>query len=221
MNMLENKGTLIAIIGAGGHARVVADCLKRGGVTNLCFIDINASPEVKTIRNLKVYRTQAEIPGAESIVFANGVGSISKESLIRRAEVYASHRSNGCIFPTILDPTASLSQNVQFGDGSQLLMGVCLQDGVEIGENTIINTRASIDHDSRIGNNVHIAPGVTISGGVIVEDLVHIGTGTTIIQGIKIGRGAFIAAGAVVVKDVPENTTFANAKVLHKESVRI
>ena len=205
----------IVILGAGGHARVVADALKRGGFNNLFFVDSHATSLPSEVSGIKVYRSHVDVPG-ENLLFVNGLGSVSRETLVRRTTVYQNHRVQGHEFAVLIDPTAALATNVKIGRGTQLLMRCCLQDSVEIGENTVVNTNASIDHDCKIGSHVHIAPGVTISGGVLIEDQVHVGTGVTIIQGIKIGRGAFIGAGAVVVKDVPPDVTHLEARLHHK-----
>ena len=78
-------------------------------------------------------------------------------------------------------------------------IGIVINAGTVIGNNVNISQFLSIGTNkrtpARIGNNVYIGPNVCI-----VED----------------GNNSCIAAGAVVVKDVPENTTVAGcpAKVL-------
>ena len=79
-----------------------------------------------------------------------------------------------------------------------------------------------IGETSEIGNNVTIYHAVTL-GGIspsidserqrhekrhpTIGDDVVIGSGAQIIGPVKVGSGSRIAANAVVVKDVPENST--------------
>jgi acetyltransferase-like isoleucine patch superfamily enzyme len=46
-----------------------------------------------------------------------------------------------------------------------------------------------------------------LGGSVFVGEASHVGIGAVIRQGIHIGKNAVIGAGAVVVKDVPNDTT--------------
>ena len=66
-----------------------------------------------------------------------------------------------------------------------------------------------ISADAKIGEDVTIMQNVTIGMGKapVIGDNVFIGANACIIGGIKIGNNVRIGAGAVVVKDVPDNTT--------------
>lgn len=102
--------------------------------------------------------------------------------------------------------------------------------GIEIHPNAKIGKNLFIDHGmgvvigetSEIGNDVTIYHNVTL-GGIspsidserqrhekrhpTIGDNVVIGSGAQILGAIKIGNNSRIAANAVVVKDVPENST--------------
>jgi len=60
---------------------------------------------------------------------------------------------------------------------------------------------------STIGNNTRRP--LIKSKPVIIEDDVWIGFNATILKGVSIGTGAIVSPGAVVVDDVPANTTVA------------
>lgn len=73
-----------------------------------------------------------------------------------------------------------------------------------------------INAGTRIGENVDIRHGVTIGKidtkninepTATIRDNVFIGCNATILGGVRIGNNAIIGAHALVLADVPENTT--------------
>ena len=94
---------------------------------------------------------------------------------------------------------------------------------IEIHPNAIIGKGLFIDHGagvvigetSIIGNNVVLYQGVTLGGTgkekgkrhPTIGDNVVLGTGAKILGNITIGSNSYIGANAVVIKDVPDNST--------------
>jgi sugar O-acyltransferase (sialic acid O-acetyltransferase NeuD family) len=197
----------VLIIGAGGHASVIVDCLKSSGRSIMGVIDpafeigLEVFPDVRCIDNRDNFFQEISI---QSFFLANGIGSIG--SIEKRRLVFEKYTKLGIKFETVIHPSAQIAWGVHLMEGSQIMAGSIIQPRTRIGLNTIINTGAKIDHDGEIGNHVHIAPGVTISGGVTVEDGVHIGTSAAVIQGVRVGRGSIVGAGVTVLRDVPANT---------------
>ena len=64
-----------------------------------------------------------------------------------------------------------------------------------------------ISPDAEIGCNCLFLQQVTIVGGVKIGGHVDIGAGAKIISPVTIGDHAKIGANAVVLKDIPSNTT--------------
>lgn len=194
----------IVILGAGGHASVVADLIATKGWLIKGFV----APEEKPIKGF------FELPylGKDEILFderfsrevylVNGLGSISPEGNQIRFRLYAQYKNLGYDFLTLIHPSAVVAKTAKIGEGVQIMAGVIIQPNVVIGENTIINTRSSIDHDCHIGHSVHIAPGVTLSGNGSVHDQALLGVGSVMIQGISIGERAMVCAGSVVVNNI-------------------
>src|SRR3990167_9319315 len=201
---------LIYILGAGGHAKVLLECLQKNPEIKIGgFLEVDEKLIGQSIFGVPIYEQNKKLAEvySESIVLANGIGSIDLSTLRRKQ--FETFKKQGYDFYSFCHPTCYYSHDVLLEEGVQLLARSTVLTGTRIGYNTIINTSASIDHDCDIGNHVHIAPGVVLSGGVTVGDNCHIGTGAKIIQGIKIGENVVIAAGAVVISDVPAHSRVA------------
>ena len=196
----------VVILGAGGHAKVVMDMLTLAEREILCFVVPEKKPE-DYFYGYKILQENEFIDkySPENIVLANGIGSLPKEN--QRWLVAENMRKKGYCFMSIAHPSAVIADDVKLSEGVQIMAGVVIQSGSEIGRDTIINTGALIDHDCKISDKCHIAPGVVCSGGVQIGQRTHIGTGASIIQNISIGEDTIVAAGSVVYKDVSTGTT--------------
>ena len=65
-----------------------------------------------------------------------------------------------------------------------------------------------IGHDAIIGKNVTIHQQVTIeNGGAVIGDNVLLGAGCKVLGGVRIGNNAKVGANAVVIEDMPDNST--------------
>lgn len=195
----------VIIIGAGGHAKVLFDCLCLQGINVIgaldkCYIAGDVSTDLPIIGDDSVISAYS----CDAVELVNGLGSVGDTSL--RTDIYNKFKNLGYSFRQIIHPAATVAKDCILGEGVQIMAGTVVNTGTMIAEDSIVNTGAIVDHECSIGSHVHIAPGVTLSGGVHVGDCCHIGTGATIIQGITIGDNAFVAAGAVVVRDVSAGT---------------
>lgn len=186
----------LVIIGAGGHAKVAADCL-RHHYDIVGHLDRNA----RSLDSLHVLGDDSALPELRRqgipFVFV-AVGDNALRLRLARLAV-----SEGFTLATAISPRAYVAPSVSVGAGTAIMAGAIVQPDTVIGELSIVNTGATVDHDGRIGSCCHIAPGCSLSGGVEVGDGTMLGTGTKVIDGITIGEGAVIGAGAVVVRDIP------------------
>jgi len=105
------------------------------------------------------------------------------------------------LLPALLDRLCILLFNVNLGDYTDVGGGLYLPHG-----NVVVDGLVSI------GRNCVIAPWVTIGtngslAGPTIGDGVFIGTGAKVLGAITVGERAKIGANAVVIDDVPPDTT--------------
>lgn len=104
-------------------------------------------------------------------------------------------------------PSATIGHDVVVGEGTIIWPGVRLTTNVRVGAHAHLNNNVTVGHDTSVGEFVSVNPQAAVSGNVRFEDGVLIGTHAAILQGLNVGRGAVVGAGAVVVRDVPADTT--------------
>jgi serine O-acetyltransferase len=100
---------------------------------------------------------------------------------------------------------------------SRTLTGIEIHPAARIGDGLFIDHGMGvvIGETAEVGENVTVYQGVTLGGTGFatgkrhptVEDNVTIGSGAKLLGPITIGHGAKIGANAVVIHDVPPNTT--------------
>ena len=194
----------VIVLGAGGHATVLIDCLQRLGAIILGLTDIQ-KVKGECVLGVEVLGNDGEIASynPEDIYLVNGIGM--NENLSPRRELALRMRQTGYTFGTIVDPTAMVLSEVELGEGVQVMAGVVIQSRTSVGQDTIINTSAMVDHDCVIEEDCHVCPGVILSGGVTVGGKTMIGAGSTVVPGKSVGKNSIIAAASVVHSDVPDN----------------
>lgn len=205
--MINAVNKPVIVLGAGGHAKVIAEALNLSGVTILGFITPDKESGDKFC-GLKVLGNDSVITkyDRDEIVLANGLGALPGHTM--RWSLARQMRDWGYRFTAVIHPSAIISSSVTLAEGVQIMAGSVIQPNVKLGLDSIVNTGVLLDHDCNVSDNCHLAPGVVCSGDVIVKKNVHIGTGTKIIQGISIGENSVVAAGSILYKNVPANITF-------------
>ncbi len=197
----------IIIIGAGGHAKVIADIIiKRKKILkeNIkieAFLDdkytkeeviYQGIPLIGTIKNINTLKK-------EDYYFIIAIGNNDiREKIANKYKLK---------YYTAVHPDAILAEDVKLGKGSVIMANTVINSSSIIADHCIINTSSIIEHDSKIDDFVHISPNTALAGNVKVGRKSWIGMGSSIIQGINIGENVRIGAGSVVLNDIEDNVT--------------
>lgn len=205
MNLMKGlKKIDCYIIGAGGHARVVASIIL-GSEKKLSLVGFIDS--IKKTQDEKIFDKPIIKPelfnalSKQNIGFIVGIGDNSL-----RKQQYIDWIKEGIIPIEAIHKNAIIDYTVEIGKGTVVAAGAILSTLCKIGQNTIINTGSIIDHETEIGSHSHVASGVSIAGRVKIGDETFIGIGANIKDSISIGNNVIIGAGAVVLKDIPDNS---------------
>jgi len=200
MNLSESQP--VVIMGAGGHALVLIEILRRLNATILGATTIH-SEEQESILGVPIIGGDENIrrwsPSEIVLVNANGMVATGRTS---RVVCATQMRSLGYVFRSVIDPWALVSESANLGEGCQVMAGAIIQANVTIGPDTIINTGAKIDHDCYIARDCHICPGATLTGGVNVGKGSVLSAGVVVVPEISIRENSFIKAGTVVKSNV-------------------
>ena len=193
----------LAILGASGHGKVVADSAEHAGWKEIVFYD-DAWPKCGTNGAWDVVGdTKAllsKLSQYDGVIIAIG----DNHTRLKKHTELITH---GASLVSIVHPGAQISQYVELGIGSVVMAGAIINVDSKLGASCIVNTGATIDHDCVLGDGVHISPGANLSGAITIGDASWVGVGASIRQLVSIGKNAVIGAGAVVVSNVQDFQT--------------
>ena len=188
----------IAIIGAGGHAKVVADAILESGSHQIFgFFDDEPKLWGRDILGYPVLGPTNSWQNHSIDAFVVGIGNN-----LARKKAFGQLKSAGAKLATVIHPRATLGRGVALGEGVVVFSNVVVNSDSQIHANCILNTSCTVDHDCIVGAHVHLAPGVNIAGDVRLGEGVFVGIGAKIIPRISVGDWAVIGAGAAVTRDV-------------------
>ncbi len=192
--MSKPKGKSIALIGAGGLGREIANLLKREHLFAGYYDDRKLEKEYLGTIDL--------IFEDENLNYVVAIGDpIIKRDVIERLS------TKRLDYSTFISQYSVVNQSHLKGKGIIICDGVITTVDIQIGSHVLLNLNVTVGHDVIIEDFCSIMPGANISGNVHIGEATLIGSGAVILQGIKIGKNVRVGAGAVVTKDVPDNTT--------------
>ncbi len=198
----------VVIYGAGGLGCLVQDILQQGGRWRpVAFLDSNPALRGHVVADLPVRGGLSEVDhllraGINRVIVAVG----DNRARVALAEALQARHMQlvSAIHPLAsLSPSAIIAEHVIIGPRAT----VCVH--TRIGPHSVLSAGAIADHDNVIGKGAFLEPAVRLAGGVTIEDFAAVGIGASVIPGRRVGRGARVEPGAVVIRDVPAETTVA------------
>jgi UDP-N-acetylbacillosamine N-acetyltransferase len=187
----------IVVIGAGGHAKVVAEVARSAGYDVECFVANDKTEHF----GLPVISFEEFLQSPFNHA-ALGIGSN-----IDRARVYAQLKQNDIVCPALIHKSAIISPTATIGEATVVMPNCIINAEAHVQTGCIINSGAVIEHDCVLEDFVHISPNAALAGGVSVGEFSHVGIGANVIQLIKIGKECIIGAGAAVISDISDGAT--------------
>jgi sugar O-acyltransferase (sialic acid O-acetyltransferase NeuD family) len=179
----------VVIVGASGHARVIADTIFKSNDRVVGFLDDNINNTNIILGKIDDYYKYIE----KYFIIAIGDNNIRKK---------ISEKLKNVKYYKAIHPNAVIAEGVEIGEGTVVLPNAVINSNAKVGKHTIINTAAIVEHDNTICDFVHISPNATLCGNVKIADLTHIGAGALVKNNINICDNVVVGMGSVVLNSI-------------------
>jgi len=193
----------LAIIGAGGHGKVIGEIALLNNYKKIYFFD----DKVKKIKKfpfiifnkLDYLKDNLEDYDAFFVAIGNNHIRYNKMEWLKKKKLN---------IITLVHPKSTITKFSSIGVGTCVMSNAVVNAGSLIKEGVIINTSASIDHDCVIDSYAHISPNCSLSGNINIGKFSHVGTGTSIKPGISIGKNVKIGVGSKIYKNIFDDKVY-------------
>ena len=195
----------IAIVGAGGHGKVVGEIALLNQYNTIDFFD-DKKNEIKNfpfevIGNLEFLKKSLKNYDNFFVAIGDNAVRCDKISWLQK------EKKN---IVSLIHPKSTVSKFSSIEDGSCVMANAVVNAGTSIKEGVIINTSSTIDHDCSIEDYSQIGPNCSLSGNVRVGKFTLLGTATSVHPGINIGQNVKTGIGSKIYKDILNNKIFKN-----------
>lgn len=210
----------VIIVGAGGHARVLADALMLRGIEVIGFTD-PLVPAGTKILGLPVLGDDESVllQGSPGLSLVNGLGYHPKDRLKRRCEIQRKLMSCGHRFVGVRHPSSIVSPFAHMANDVQILAGAVINACAVLGEGVVVNTGACVEHDVELAPWTFVGPGAVVCGGVHVGEGSLVGAGAVIRQTVRLGPRTTVGAGASVVSNSDGDSTMLGVPARRRDRI--
>lgn len=167
----------IVIIGAGGHAKVLAETIDLFHDLELVgFIDDQVEKgtlltgHVQVIGSVKDIETISD--QCDAFVMGIGNNEVRKQLL--------DQFSGKIDFETIIHPRSFISKTAEIQKGTVILAGAVINTNAKIGSGCIINSNVVVDHDCEVGDFTHLTIGTLVGSNSKIGSLLKTDVGQAI-----------------------------------------
>lgn len=185
----------LVIVGFGGHAKSMADCIEREGKYKIVgYTDMEDHHS-----KYKYLGTDNELQSIFDSGIRNaavGIGYMGQGTI--RKKIFDVLKNIGFYLPVIKDPSSIISDSAIIGEGTFIGKSAIVNAEATIGKMAIINTKTLVEHECKIGDYSHIAVGAILCGQVIVGESALVGANATVIQCRKVESNSIVPAGETV-----------------------
>lgn len=196
----------LVIIGASGHARVIADIAVENNYRIIGYLDDDLSKPnvIGKVDDCVKYSDK-------KFIIAIGNNYIRQKIALKYPSLN---------YVNLIHPRAVVSSSVKMGVGNVIMPNAVVNAQAVLGSHCIINTSCVVEHENILQDFVHISPGATLCGNVRVGTLTHIGAGVTIKNNLNICDECIVGVGAAVVKNITEKGVYIGVPVKKFEKGR-
>lgn len=199
----------LILLGAGGHATVVAESAVAGGWRIVGCLASEPTKAVGCAALSVPWLGSPEAPTAEGErLLARGAklhAAVGDAKLRERwMLLYGASR-----FATITHPGNWISPSAVLGFGAYVGPFAVINATASIGIGAIVNSGAIVEHDVQVGPYVHLAPRSVLAGHASVGARTLIGAGAVVLPFVAVGADSIVGAGATVVRDIGAGVTAA------------
>ncbi|MDR0802359.1 hypothetical protein [Fluviicola sp.] len=157
----------IVIIGAGGHAKVIAETIDLlDNLQVVGFIDDRIEKGTPVYKDIPVIGAGNEIPQileeCDALVIGIGNNEVRKQ---------LAERIKAKSFEIIIHPRAVVSKTAVIEPGTVVLAGAVISSNARVAAHCIVNSHVVIDHDSNIGTFVHLSIGTLVGSNSKISEL--------------------------------------------------
>lgn len=208
---MQHMNKKVIIIGAGGHAKVIADIVRKNNDIVVGFLD-DAYDEKTEFYDSLIYGKISNYKEYADCEFIIAIGNNPIREKISKKMC--------CEWYTAIHPSAQISDSVKIGKGSCVMANAVINADTTIGSHAIINTGAIIEHDCKVGDFTHISPRATVCGLVSVGRGAWLGAGSVIKNVLNICENAIVGAGGVVISDITEKGIYVGVPARKNDNGR-
>lgn len=197
----------IIILGAGLYAVPMIELALACGYYPVAIYDPDTEKIGQRILDVPVLGTDEDLFNQDlkgkKLAIAIGNNSV-------RLKLYTEILSKNGELPTLVHPTAYISDSASVGKGCYIQPHAIIWSMAGLGDSVIISPSTMISHHTIIGRGCMISTLSSVGSDISIGNSVFIGMGCTIMTGIReIGDNVVVGAGSVVIRDVEAGATVA------------